>query len=63
MIRAIRKPFIATWNALVSYHRTHMADDPEVARLREKRKESERAAKRLNIIEQEYLRGRRHGRA
>lgn len=53
------RPLTAIWRALVEYHRTHMSDDPDVVELRKQQQEAERSNRRLNLVEQKYLRGRR----
>lgn len=63
MIRTILQPFTALWRAVVGYHRHHLdaATDPDVQRLVEQRRQSERRLHQINIVEQQYLRrGSRH---
>lgn len=53
------RPLTALWRTLVEYHRTHLADDPDVVQLRQQQKEARESNRRLNLVEQKYLGGRR----
>lgn len=58
MITTILRPFTALWRSMVNYHRRHLTDDPDVARLREQEQQAQRVNQRLNAVERRYL-GRR----
>lgn len=58
MIAKLIQPFTAIWRAMVDRQREHLADDPDVTRLREQQHEAQRSNQRLNAVERRYLRGR-----
>lgn len=62
MISAMLRPFTAMWQALVRYHQRHLDGDPDVEQLKQQQHEAMQSNQRLNVIEQKYLGGIRHGR-
>lgn len=59
VIDLLLRPFTTVWQTLVSYHRAHLADDPDVKQLREQKREAQKSNQRLNVVESKYLKGRR----
>ena len=59
MIAALLKPFTRFWESLIAYHRRHLADDPDVLRLKEQQRQAQQSNQRLNVVEQQYLGGKR----